>query len=282
MPAPGDELPDFELPDQTVGLRSWDSFRGRAVLLINWSPYCGYCLHIAGTLGECKESLDRQGIGLVFVISGDPDASRSVFENAGLQGMVVLGKQQPDTKDPFAGLGTPAAWFVDADGGIAAPLAHSASDVLDLALRLGVTKPSDDAGIEVRYLPGAGGACEPGGTSSGAARKGVPWLGTAVYRLGEFHVGVRSNSEKTAATLDRFFPMTGSTTPRLPITIRSPFTGRRSTTESVTSTCFSVPIAGGPNPLDSPGMARSSGSLLHGDLPVRCRAPASGMAGRGS
>jgi hypothetical protein len=206
LPATGDELPHFELPDLTGNLQSWDSFRGAAVLLINWSPYCGYCLHSARKLSDCQDALRQQGIELVFVTSGDTVANRSLFERDGLQGAVVLVKQEGDGRDPFAGLGTPAAWFFDADGRIAAPLAHGASDVLDLALRESEASSRDDSGAQVRYLPGSGGVCAPPGASSRAGRTGLAWLGTAAYRFGEFHVGVRFNHAETEATLDRLFP----------------------------------------------------------------------------
>jgi hypothetical protein len=205
LPAAGDEIPHFELADLKGCLRSWASFRGAAVLLINWRPDCGYCLQIAEELGLYKDALGRQGIDLVFVTSGHTDANRSLLERAGLQDVAVLIRQEPDATDPFAGLGTPAAWFCGADGRIAAPLAHGAADVLDLAVRLGGRAPAPDGNPRVRYLPGSGGVCAPGGPSSPASLPGIAWLGTGVYRFGDFHVGVRYNSPETEATLDRLF-----------------------------------------------------------------------------
>jgi hypothetical protein len=216
LPSPGDEIPSFGLPDLTGRLRSWDSFRGAAVLLVNWSPYCGYCQHIAGKLSECQDSLRSQGADLVFVTSGDVEANRSLFEQSGLQGVIVLRKQEADSRDPFAGLGTPAAWFFDADGHLAAPLAYGASDLLDLAVRLGEESPPEECSAQVRYLRGSGGVCAPGGASSPGGRTGVTRVGTAVYRFGDFHVGVRFNRAETETTLDRLFPQSRIHDPKTP------------------------------------------------------------------
>jgi hypothetical protein len=212
----GDEIPHFGLPDLTGSVRSWDSFRGASVLLVNWSPDCGYCLHIAGKLSDCQDSLRRQRIELVFVTSGDLEANRSLFEETGLQDVIVLRKQEPEATDPFAGLGTPAAWFFDANGRLAAPLALGASDVLDLAVRLGEANPPEEASAQVHYLPGSGGVCAPGGAPSRAGRTGLTWVGTAVYRFGEFHVGVRFDRAETEATLDRLFPHSRIDDPKTP------------------------------------------------------------------
>ena len=45
----GGELPTFVLPDLDGDMTSWDSFRGRPVLLVSWSTTCGFCTRIAAS-----------------------------------------------------------------------------------------------------------------------------------------------------------------------------------------------------------------------------------------
>jgi hypothetical protein len=73
---------------------------------------------------------------------------------------------------------------------------------------VGVAAPVVDEELPdgVRYLPAPGAMCGPGG---GAGAKSTEWAGTRAYRIGDHHVGIRYNSDATAAVLDRLFP--GST-----------------------------------------------------------------------
>src|SRR4051794_695495 len=48
---PGDVLDDFTLPDLDDTERSLSDLRGKRVLLVNWSPGCGFCVQIAAELG---------------------------------------------------------------------------------------------------------------------------------------------------------------------------------------------------------------------------------------
>jgi hypothetical protein len=55
----------------------------------------------------------------------------------------------------------------------------------------------------VLYLPAPGAMCGPGG---GAGANATEWAGTHAYRMGKHHVGIRYDSDVTAAVLDRLFP----------------------------------------------------------------------------
>ena len=113
------------------------SLFGRQVLLVNWSPHCGFCSKIAGELGELRPALDDHGVTLAFVTSGDAESNRALFDEAALSSVPVLPK---DPVDPFAGFGTPAAHLLDGDGRVAAPMAYGANEVPVLARELaGVT-----------------------------------------------------------------------------------------------------------------------------------------------
>lgn len=203
VPGVGGELDDFELPDADGRDVSWAELRGRRVLLVNWSPYCTFCVQIAERLGELRPHLERQAVELVLVTSGDIDTNRGLLEGAGLTGATTLYRR--DGVDPFAGLGTPAALCFDEAGRVTEPLAYGALDTPELAARLaGLDTEEDEDPPAARYLPGGGGACAPGAV--GVKSKGSQWAGLAVYGFGEHHVGVRFDSADTEALLERLFP----------------------------------------------------------------------------
>lgn len=172
-------------------------------LLVNWSPHCGYCAAIGETLAAVGPHLESKGIGFVFLATGTVDANRAVAERFGLSPrFVVLDGGVPH---PLPGCGTPAAFHVDVDRRIVADPAYGSVAVPELASRLaGVSLDSAirAGAVEVpegtRYLLERGGAC----AQDAGARRDVEWAGTGVFRLGDFHVGIRADSDETLATLD--------------------------------------------------------------------------------
>src|SRR5687768_16926148 len=56
----GTELPSFELPDFTGRMRGPADFRGNRLLLVHWSPGCGFCETIADELASLQEPLQRR------------------------------------------------------------------------------------------------------------------------------------------------------------------------------------------------------------------------------
>src|SRR5207253_5750163 len=100
-----------------------ESFRGKKALFVNWSPGCGYCVKIAPELAAAQEELLAHGVDLVFVTAGDLDANRQLFEDHGITATALL-RDDTEFDDPFAGMGTPVAYLVDAEGKVAAPLAY--------------------------------------------------------------------------------------------------------------------------------------------------------------
>ena len=124
-------FPPFRLPDlggKDVGL---DDFKTR-VLLVHWSPECGFCREIAADLARLQEDLQRRKTELVLVSYGSPESNRALAEAHGLQCPVLL---QPDgeTIEGFARMGTPAAYLLDDRRRIAKPVAVGAREVPKLA-----------------------------------------------------------------------------------------------------------------------------------------------------
>ena len=116
---------------------------------------------------------------------------------------------------PLRRSSAPAAYLVDGEGKVAAPFAYGALEVPRLA-REAAGVEDDTAGAEptgARYLPAAAAVC---GRESGRPPHGTEWTGTAAYRFGEFHVGIRYNATSSAETLDRLFPGLRVEDPRVP------------------------------------------------------------------
>ena len=93
-PAPaadvGDSLLDFAFTDFSGAERSLREFAGRRVLLVNWSPGCGFCTKIAAQLAALELPLHDENVELVFLTSGDEAANAAVFEDAGNTAPVFL------------------------------------------------------------------------------------------------------------------------------------------------------------------------------------------------
>ena len=211
--AVGEVVDDTEVralghPDRDPGAGdagTLSDLRGGSVLLVNWSPYCGYCSAVADLLAVLVEPLERAGISLVLLAVGAEDANREVVNAAGFGGGVLL---RVGDVDPFRAYGTPSAYHLDEEGRLAAPMAGGAEAVLALATGLAGVDPypllpgegSDPVPPGTRYLL-TDGACGPLSGDEPRAR----WSGIRTYRVGDHHVGIRHDTEATAAVLDRLF-----------------------------------------------------------------------------
>lgn len=214
----GAELADFTLADLDGAEHTLSQYRGSRVLLVNWSPSCGFCVAIADELGRLQPLLAEHDVHLLLVTAGDAEANRVLHESHGL-GAITLLRDGTDV-DPFHGTGTPAAYLLDTDGTVAEPLVVGANNVPMLARDLAGVDPATPLGLtpapvagdalldadEVRgeYLPAPGATCGPGGGGGGAANS-TTWQGTRAYALGRHHVGIRYDTPETAEVLDRLF-----------------------------------------------------------------------------
>jgi thiol-disulfide isomerase/thioredoxin len=122
----GTDLPPAEVFDLGGAPASLEGLRGQPVLLINWSPHCGYCARIAPDLAELHPDLRRHGVQLVLVALGTAEENQELLAANGLDCAVFL---QDGDVGAFHGLGTPAAYLVDKAGKIASPLALGADQV---------------------------------------------------------------------------------------------------------------------------------------------------------
>jgi peroxiredoxin len=124
-------FPPFRLPDlegKEVGLEDFET----RVLLVHWSPECGFCREIAADLARLQTDLRRRKTELVLVSYGSPESNRALVEAHGLHCRVLL-QREGETVEGFARMGTPVAYLLDEKGRVAKPLAVGAREVPELA-----------------------------------------------------------------------------------------------------------------------------------------------------
>src|SRR5919198_436945 len=104
-PPVGAAVPAFRLPDvsgQPVGL---EDFRGRRVLLVQWSLTCGFCEQLAPELADLQPQLRTHDVQPVLVSDGDAKANRRMAKRYGLD-CPILVRPDGDQVDAFKGQGT--------------------------------------------------------------------------------------------------------------------------------------------------------------------------------
>jgi peroxiredoxin len=128
----GKPFDSFSLPDLTGRTVALEDFRGRRMLVVNWSPQCGFCDMIAPDLAGLQADLQKRDVQLLLVSSGDADSNRKLMEEHGLECPVLLLKESEEIK-AFESMGTPAAYLLDEQGRVAQPIAVGAKEVPELA-----------------------------------------------------------------------------------------------------------------------------------------------------
>jgi peroxiredoxin len=124
-------FPPFRLPDlggKDVALEDFDT----RVLLVHWSPGCGFCKEIAADLARLQDDLHLRKTELVLVSYGSPESNTALLEAHGLRCPVLL-QTDAETIQGFARMGTPAAYLLDDRHRIAKPVAVGAREVPKLA-----------------------------------------------------------------------------------------------------------------------------------------------------
>jgi peroxiredoxin len=150
----GSTLQPFRLQNLDGGFVGLDSFRGKRVLLTNWSTTCGWCGAIADDLSRLAGGLRSRGTELVLVSRGGSEANKVFAHQHGLDATILLADGAGDV-EAFRQIGTPAAYLLDEEGRVAAPLALGATQVPALAAeaanggsRLSTERPLSDSRIE--------------------------------------------------------------------------------------------------------------------------------------
>jgi peroxiredoxin len=128
----GAAAPDFELPDLTGVRRKLSEFRGQEVLLIFFSPRCGFCTKMAADLAALPGD-GAQGRPIpVVVTTGDAEENRKLVEQHGIRCLVLLQKEM-EVASQFRAQGTPMGYLIGGEGRIASELTVGAEPLLKLA-----------------------------------------------------------------------------------------------------------------------------------------------------
>lgn len=181
--AVGTAIPDFQLPDlsgQTVAL---SDFRGHRVLLVYWSPECGFCDMAAKDLARLQIRLEKNDTRLLLVSYGKAEANRQLAAEHGLKCPILLIKDQPAEKvlatEIFQYCGTPSAYLLDQEGKVARPLVFGLDEVLQVAR---------EAGGAVRRRPVTESRIEREGLKAGtpAPEFSLPSIGGETVSLDQF------------------------------------------------------------------------------------------------
>jgi peroxiredoxin len=128
----GKPFDSFHLPDLTGRTVSLEDFRGKRVLVVNWSPQCGFCDLIAPALVKLQSDLLKRNVHLLLISYGDADSNRKLAEEYGVDCPVLLQKESAQLK-AFEGMGTPVAYLLDEQGAVARAVAVGANEVPELA-----------------------------------------------------------------------------------------------------------------------------------------------------
>jgi len=142
---PGSHFPGFNSPDLAGTAVALEDFRGRRVLLLNWSFECGFCDSIATPLAKLESRFDKHNVQLLLMAHGDVRMNQEGAAEHGLK-CPILVKQEDGVEDgPFENEGTPVACLLDEEGRVAAPMARGAEQVMALAVELAGQDPEGPA-----------------------------------------------------------------------------------------------------------------------------------------
>jgi peroxiredoxin len=149
---------ELRLPDLDGNEASLADYRGKRVLLVHWSPSCGFCDMIAPDLAALERDLRKRDTEIVLVAHADAEANRALLEEHGLRVRALL--LQGSRPEVFDSLGTPVAYLLDEDGRVARPLAVGANEVPELAREAASSAKKRHSKLAVEPLP-AGAVAPP-------------------------------------------------------------------------------------------------------------------------
>src|SRR5262249_3592973 len=86
----GTPAPEFELPDLVGVRRKLSEFRGQDVLLIFFSPKCGFCTRMAADLAALTVDVAGGRVTPIVVTNWDANANRKLSEQFGIRCVVLL------------------------------------------------------------------------------------------------------------------------------------------------------------------------------------------------
>lgn len=140
----GTPAPEFELPDLAGVQHKLSDFRERNVLLLFFSPQCGFCTQMAADLAALPADGGPDHVVTVIVTTGNAEENRKLIAQHGIHSVVLL-QEEMKVAALFQAQGTPMGYRIDPAGRVASELAVGAEAVLKLAGKL-PTPPKSLAG----------------------------------------------------------------------------------------------------------------------------------------
>jgi peroxiredoxin len=128
----GAEAPAFELPDLAGQRMSLGAWPGRRMLLIFFSPHCGFCQQMVPDLAALSaDGADGRPLPVV-ITAGDEATNRAWVTEHGVAAPVLL-QGETDVAARYQAYGTPTGYLIDEAGRIASGLAVGSQALLTLA-----------------------------------------------------------------------------------------------------------------------------------------------------
>lgn len=126
---PGREAPPFELPDLNGVSRRLNEWRGQRVLLVFVDPECTFSRRLVPWLVGVTRDVVPGRPTPVLVSTGNIEANRALFDEAGFTGAVLL-QRETEVAAAYRVDGTPMSYLIETDGIVAAGAAVGVQAVL--------------------------------------------------------------------------------------------------------------------------------------------------------
>ncbi len=115
-PAPGSQVPDFELKDPSGGTLRLSSLRGEVVVLHFWATWCPHCLAEMPVLAEAARDPAFRGVRILAVNLGEPAKVVSRYLRSHSLDLPVLLDSRGKVAAAYGVVGLPVSLIVDASG----------------------------------------------------------------------------------------------------------------------------------------------------------------------
>ena len=134
--AVGTTVPRFQLPDLQGRMVSLSDFRGKRVLLLYWSPGCGFCEMTAEELAPMQLELEKNDIQPILVAYGSMAANQTLATEYQLDWPILpvkdTGVEKIMTDSVFENCGTPSAYMLDGQGKVEHRLVVGSDAIVDM------------------------------------------------------------------------------------------------------------------------------------------------------
>lgn len=127
----GADAPPFDLPDLTGKRHALSEWRGKRVLVVFFSPHCGFCTMIAPDLAAAPtDGMDGYPVPII-VTNGSIEDNRDWIGEYGV-GCTVLRQEGMTVANQYKATGTPMGYLIDEEGRIASEMAVGGPPIVDL------------------------------------------------------------------------------------------------------------------------------------------------------